>query len=71
MVLTLVGCSNMPESSPQGNWGAGIRVLEEFNLKGTDAKVSVFCRGADKWVWMDGTHKGSVQLAKEDSEDCK
>jgi|WetSurMetagenome_2_1015567.scaffolds.fasta_scaffold135004_5 hypothetical protein len=48
----------------------GQRILEKWDVKGAASTVTVFCRGPHKYVYMDGTHRGSIQLL-ENHPDCK
>jgi len=66
-LLALAGCS-MPENTGGTH---GQRVLKEFDIPGTEASASLFCIDDDKFLWMSASHKGSLQLVREDDPKCK
>lgn len=48
----------------------GQRILEQWDVEGPGSTVTEFCRGPHKYVYMDGSHKGSIQKF-ENHNDCK
>lgn len=62
----LTGCD--PEDTSGGVQGQ--RVLERWDVEGTSSTVTEFCRGPHKYLYMDESHKGSIQKF-ENHPDCK
>lgn len=65
-VLLLSACS--PEDTSGGVQGQ--RILEKWDVVGAASTVTEFCRGAHKYVYLDGSHRGSIQKF-ENHTDCK
>lgn len=65
-VFLLTACD--PDDTSGGVLGQ--RILEKWDVQGTESTVTVFCRGPHKYVYMDAAHKGSIQLL-ENHPDCK
>lgn len=65
-LMMLTACD--PDDTSGGVMGQ--RILEKWDVQGTASTVTVFCRGPHKYVYMDESHKGSIQLL-ENHPDCK